>query len=677
MCLFLFNAGIINAQTEDVVPKWNSSLQLTESQIYDVNGKIGIGVTNPSAKLTIGGGSFLINSLTGSTPASGGGIRLMWVPEKAALRAGVIVSNSGPTDVWDHANIGQGSIAFGMNTKAKGVSSFASGSLSSAEGANAIAFGSNCQALGDYSVSLGTYSRAVNPGSFTIGQYIAALSDNSFVIGRGTMSGAELQNNIPRSLMIGFNSDKPTLFVGPSDGANTTGKVGIANSNPSSTLDVKGNTIIGSGFSGSATAPSNGLLVEGSTGIGEKTPKAKLSVKGNTIIGSNYSGGNSTAPANGLIIEGNTGIGTSTPDVNAKLHVEGGAFLVQGHVGGTPASGTEPRLMWIPDKAAFRAGRVSGTEWDALNIGVNSVAMGKGTIAKGRESVAFGDGSIANERASIAMGYQAQANYPFSVAMGYQAIASGSAATSIGYQTKAKAASSFALGAFIENSIRNSLMVGFTNREVPTFFVGPGLADGNRRTECVSVGTANPKAKFHVSGDVKVSRENAGNQTNSLQIAITSNPITAQESIGGGSINFISLNEYAGGNPDISFSASNKQIQFIIKNDGKVGIGTINPQSLLSVNGLITAKEVKVTLSGFSDFVFKEEYKLMPIDELEAFIKTNSHLPDVPSEKEVIEKGVSLGELSAILLQKIEELTLYVIKQEKMLKELSGKPDGN
>lgn len=110
-----------------------------------------------------------------------------------------------------------------------------------------------------------------------------------------------------------------------------------------------------------------------------------------------------------------------------------------------------------------------------------------------------------------------------------------------------------------------------------------------------------------------------------------------------------------------------------IKENGFVGIGTENPQSLLAINGKITAKEVEVTLSGWSDFVFADDFNLRPLSEVEEFINTNRHLPDVPSEAEVLQNGVNLGEMSSILLQKIEELTLYIIELNKRIAELEGK----
>ena len=108
---------------------------------------------------------------------------------------------------------------------------------------------------------------------------------------------------------------------------------------------------------------------------------------------------------------------------------------------------------------------------------------------------------------------------------------------------------------------------------------------------------------------------------------------------------------------------------FIIKGSGNVGIGVLNPQNKLDVNGLVHAKEVKVDLNGWADFVFKKDYHLPTLEEVEKHIFEKGHLPDVPSEKEVLENGLTLGGNQKLLLQKIEELTLYSIEQNKNLKE--------
>lgn len=103
----------------------------------------------------------------------------------------------------------------------------------------------------------------------------------------------------------------------------------------------------------------------------------------------------------------------------------------------------------------------------------------------------------------------------------------------------------------------------------------------------------------------------------------------------------------------------------IFNNTGNIGIGISNPSQKLCVNGKILCKEVEVLLEGWSDFVFRDDYRLKPLSEVEAFIRQNKHLPDVPSEAEILSNGSDLGEMQSILLQKIEELTLYVIELEK------------
>ncbi|BBM86323.1 hypothetical protein [Candidatus Uabimicrobium amorphum] len=106
--------------------------------------------------------------------------------------------------------------------------------------------------------------------------------------------------------------------------------------------------------------------------------------------------------------------------------------------------------------------------------------------------------------------------------------------------------------------------------------------------------------------------------------------------------------------------------------DGNVGIGVMNTQgSKLAVKGKITAEEIRViNMKKWADFVFADDYKLLPINELEQSIKRNKHLPNIPSEREVKEQGIQLGEMQAKLLQKIEELTLYTIQQEKKITTL-------
>lgn len=114
-----------------------------------------------------------------------------------------------------------------------------------------------------------------------------------------------------------------------------------------------------------------------------------------------------------------------------------------------------------------------------------------------------------------------------------------------------------------------------------------------------------------------------------------------------------------------------------ITTNGNVGIGTTlanNPNNYkLAVNGKIGAKEVQVenTSSSWADYVFEKDYKLMPLHEVESFIKENKHLPEVPNKAEVEQHGHKLGEMDVVLLKKVEELTLYVIELKKEINSLN------
>lgn len=120
--------------------------------------------------------------------------------------------------------------------------------------------------------------------------------------------------------------------------------------------------------------------------------------------------------------------------------------------------------------------------------------------------------------------------------------------------------------------------------------------------------------------------------------------------------------------------------QLILNTNGKVGIGTQNPDEMLTVNGTVHATKVRVTATVPADYVFqkyytgkselKSDYTMPTLAEIESFTKKNNHLPNIPSAKEMQTNGVDLGEMNNLLLQKVEELTLYAIEQYKELKRL-------
>ena len=124
------------------------------------------------------------------------------------------------------------------------------------------------------------------------------------------------------------------------------------------------------------------------------------------------------------------------------------------------------------------------------------------------------------------------------------------------------------------------------------------------------------------------------------------------------------------------FSNDGDSPSLAIRETGQVGIGIIPISSSsykLEVAGSMRACKVIVEAKSWCDYVFATDYNLMSLYEVEQYIKTYNHLPEVPSEKEVLENGIDLSEMNALLLKKIEELTLYMIEQEKRIKVLEEK----
>jgi len=127
----------------------------------------------------------------------------------------------------------------------------------------------------------------------------------------------------------------------------------------------------------------------------------------------------------------------------------------------------------------------------------------------------------------------------------------------------------------------------------------------------------------------------------------------------------------------VNTGSTDLQERMRISPNGKVSIGTTDvdntPNVLLTVKGTIHTKEVVVDLNApLADYVFDSTYKLMPLNQVEQYVKTNSHLPEIPSAGDITKNGLNMGEMQNKLLQKVEELTLYVIEQQKQIEELKA-----
>ena len=112
----------------------------------------------------------------------------------------------------------------------------------------------------------------------------------------------------------------------------------------------------------------------------------------------------------------------------------------------------------------------------------------------------------------------------------------------------------------------------------------------------------------------------------------------------------------------------------VINPDGNIGIGTNETYGYkLAVNGAIITEEVTVKVrENWPDYVFNKNYKLLSINQLDRYIKDHGHLPEIPTIYDIKKEGLKVGEMQRLLLQKVEELTLYIIQQESRISSLEG-----
>ncbi len=207
----------------------------------------------------------------------------------------------------------------------------------------------------------------------------------------------------------------------------------------------------------------------------------------------------------------------------------------------------------------------------------------------------------------------------------------------------------------------------------------------------VGIGTISPTQKLDVNGSISVGTGNFYSEASAFVFRTAGgswSPLNTRGINTGDWTNNAGYGEFiTGSDYDMKFKIQGNTRLFIDKTEGKVGIGTTSPSAKLDVTGTshftgkmvveddIESKKIKVTATpgSFPDYVFKPDYKLRTLSELELYINKNGHLPNIPKAAEVEANGQDLGLIQQKLLEKIEELTLYAIeadkKNEKVLTE--------
>ena len=208
--------------------------------------------------------------------------------------------------------------------------------------------------------------------------------------------------------------------------------------------------------------------------------------------------------------------------------------------------------------------------------------------------------------------------------------------------------------------------VGTSSTRLVTLAARP-LILGTLAAQPIIISTSNVEAmRVDVTGNVGIGTSSPGMKLDVRQTGSGPNNYGIYAYANGAGTNNYAAYFDAGGATNNYALYTNIGNVVLAATTGNVGIGTSNPTQKLSVNGTVRAKEIVVD-TAWSDYVFEEGYRLAPLSEVEAHIKSQKHLDGVPSAREVAEGGIRVGDIEAKLLAKIEELTLHQIAQEKRL----------
>ena len=406
-------------------------------------------------------------------------------------------------------------------------------------------------------------------------------------------------------------------------------------------VDGDENVFIGSLSGSSLTTGNNNVF------IGNSAANNVTSGTNNTFVGNNAGSKNAVTT--------NTTLNNTYLGANAGWNATGNACVFLGNGAGANVTGSHKLYI---DNTSTPTPLIYG-DFGSDQVGINTTTIPNGFALAVNGNVAVG-GLTASD--VLATSFKKAGGLPgeFLMADGNITTLAGMGITDSAIQNQNSAAQSANL-----------------------WINGSGIFDGN-----VGIGTTTTNEKLTVAGNIlaQVSLNFQDNTkftvTNANVPSLGTTPfsmpkygIAAPNTAG-------SADLWIAGNNAIRMFTGSNPIPTVNILSNKVGIGTLNPDKELTVNGTIHSKEVIVDTAIIPDYVFqkyytgksdlKSNYTMPTLTEIETFTKENHHLPNVPSAKEIQQNGLQLGEMSTILLQKVEELTLYAIEQNKVIEELKA-----